>query len=200
MARRTALGNRRLRRVLCRAFARTAAGTARHRIRSAARSHAVVGRDGDLLCCRPMAGSVLLEVGDPRPGSDPAGSSSCNWRAAARDLRRLQLGRFGEGFPARDVFCQCGVLAGPRWAARAFLQGATVASSWVSRYRVLSISASDSRCVRQGVARIRSCAGVRTTNVAFGGPDNKSLFITEAEHGVILHARLDLAVFTPVNE
>ena len=43
------------------------------------------------------------------------------------------------------------------------------------------------------VARVRSCAGVRTTNVAFGGPDNKSLFITEAEHGVILHARLDFA-------
>jgi gluconolactonase len=43
------------------------------------------------------------------------------------------------------------------------------------------------------VVRIRSCAGVRTTNVAFGGPDNKSLFITEAEHGVILHARLDFA-------
>ena len=43
------------------------------------------------------------------------------------------------------------------------------------------------------VARIRSCAGVRTTNVAFGGPHNKSLFITEAEHGVILHARLDFA-------
>jgi gluconolactonase len=43
------------------------------------------------------------------------------------------------------------------------------------------------------VARIRSCAGVRTTNVAFGGADNKSLFITEAEHGVILHARLDFA-------
>jgi gluconolactonase len=43
------------------------------------------------------------------------------------------------------------------------------------------------------VARIRSCAGVRTTNVAFGGPDHKSLFITEAEHGVILRARLDFA-------
>jgi gluconolactonase len=34
------------------------------------------------------------------------------------------------------------------------------------------------------IARIRSCAGMRTTNVAFGGPDNKSVFITEAEHGV----------------
>jgi gluconolactonase len=40
------------------------------------------------------------------------------------------------------------------------------------------------------IFRIRSCAGMRTTNVAFGGPDNKTLFITEAEHGVILAAQL----------
>ncbi|MBI3711210.1 MAG: SMP-30/gluconolactonase/LRE family protein [Proteobacteria bacterium] len=38
--------------------------------------------------------------------------------------------------------------------------------------------------------RIRSCAGMRTTNVAHGDPDRRSLFITEAEHGVILRARL----------
>jgi gluconolactonase len=38
--------------------------------------------------------------------------------------------------------------------------------------------------------RIRSCAGRRTTNVAYGGPDNKTLFITEAEHGVILKAQM----------
>jgi gluconolactonase len=38
--------------------------------------------------------------------------------------------------------------------------------------------------------RIRSCAGLRTTNVAFGGEDGRSLFITEAEQGVILRARL----------
>lgn len=38
--------------------------------------------------------------------------------------------------------------------------------------------------------RIRSCAGLRTTNVAYGGEDNRSLFITEAEHGVILRARM----------
>jgi len=41
------------------------------------------------------------------------------------------------------------------------------------------------------LARIRSCAGIRTTNVAFH-PDNRSqLYITEAEHGVILRAELD---------
>ncbi len=41
--------------------------------------------------------------------------------------------------------------------------------------------------------RIKSCAGMRTTNLAFGGPDNKTLFITEAEHGVILKAQLPVA-------
>jgi gluconolactonase len=39
------------------------------------------------------------------------------------------------------------------------------------------------------VARIRSCAGVRTTNVAYGGDDMRSIYITEAEQGVILRAR-----------
>ena len=38
--------------------------------------------------------------------------------------------------------------------------------------------------------RIRSCAGIRTTNVAYGGDDRRSLFITESEQGVILRARL----------
>lgn len=38
--------------------------------------------------------------------------------------------------------------------------------------------------------RIRSCAGMRTTNVAYGGDDMRTLYITEAEQGVILRARL----------
>lgn len=43
------------------------------------------------------------------------------------------------------------------------------------------------------LARIRSCAGIRTTNMAYGGPDGRSLFITESEEGVILRARLPVA-------
>jgi gluconolactonase len=39
--------------------------------------------------------------------------------------------------------------------------------------------------------RIRSCAGIRTTNVAFHPEDRSLLYITEAEHGVILRARVD---------
>ena len=40
------------------------------------------------------------------------------------------------------------------------------------------------------IHRIRSCAGMRTTNAAYGGVDRQALFITEAEQGVILKARL----------
>jgi gluconolactonase len=38
--------------------------------------------------------------------------------------------------------------------------------------------------------RIRSCSGLNTTNLAFGGPGNKSLFITESMSGTILRAKL----------
>jgi gluconolactonase len=43
------------------------------------------------------------------------------------------------------------------------------------------------------LGRIRSCAGVRTTNVAYGDDDLRTLYVTEAEHGVILRARLPVA-------
>jgi len=41
--------------------------------------------------------------------------------------------------------------------------------------------------------RIRSCAGARTTNVAYGGDDRRTLYITESEQGVILRAQLPVA-------
>jgi gluconolactonase len=40
--------------------------------------------------------------------------------------------------------------------------------------------------------RIVSCAGLATTNVAYGGPDRRTLFIVESESGSILTARLDI--------
>ena len=43
------------------------------------------------------------------------------------------------------------------------------------------------------LGRIRSCAGIRTTNVAYGGVDGRTLYITEAEQGVILQARMPVA-------
>lgn len=41
------------------------------------------------------------------------------------------------------------------------------------------------------VSEIRSCAGEQPTNVAYGGPDNRTLFIVESETGSILTARLN---------
>ena len=41
--------------------------------------------------------------------------------------------------------------------------------------------------------RIRSCEGISTTNLAFGGPDGRTLFITESDSGTVLMARVPVA-------
>ena len=41
--------------------------------------------------------------------------------------------------------------------------------------------------------RIRSCEGISTTNLAFGGTDNRSLFITESDTGTVLRAEVPVA-------
>jgi gluconolactonase len=40
------------------------------------------------------------------------------------------------------------------------------------------------------VARVRSCAGLATTNIAYGGADGKTLYIVESETGSILTAQM----------
>ncbi|MES2787047.1 MAG: SMP-30/gluconolactonase/LRE family protein [Pseudomonadota bacterium] len=40
--------------------------------------------------------------------------------------------------------------------------------------------------------RIRSCAGLATTNVAYGGPGGHELYITESETGSVLVAQMDV--------
>ena len=41
--------------------------------------------------------------------------------------------------------------------------------------------------------RVRSCTGILTTNLAYGGADGRDLYITESETGTILRARMPLA-------
>ncbi|MFN4087682.1 MAG: SMP-30/gluconolactonase/LRE family protein [Alphaproteobacteria bacterium] len=41
--------------------------------------------------------------------------------------------------------------------------------------------------------RVVSCTGLFTTNVAFGGPDNRTLFVTESDTGTVLRAELPVA-------
>jgi gluconolactonase len=43
------------------------------------------------------------------------------------------------------------------------------------------------------LAEIQSCAGLGTTNAAYGGPERKTLYITDSETGTILKAALDVA-------
>jgi gluconolactonase len=42
--------------------------------------------------------------------------------------------------------------------------------------------------VAEPLLRVTSCAGFSTTNIAYGGPDHKTLFITESHSGSILRA------------
>ena len=43
------------------------------------------------------------------------------------------------------------------------------------------------------IAEIQSCAGIGTTNAAYGGPERKTIYITDSETGTILSAKLDVA-------
>ncbi len=40
------------------------------------------------------------------------------------------------------------------------------------------------------VFRVISCAGISTPNVAYGGPDGRTLYITESQTGSILQAKM----------
>ncbi|WP_269498920.1 SMP-30/gluconolactonase/LRE family protein [Castellaniella sp. S9] len=42
------------------------------------------------------------------------------------------------------------------------------------------------------LARINSCEGLSITNLAYGGPENKTLYITESDSGSILKAELEV--------
>jgi gluconolactonase len=52
------------------------------------------------------------------------------------------------------------------------------------------MSASPHCTVAEPILRVRSPAGISTTNIAYGGPDNATLFITESEAGSILMTRM----------
>jgi gluconolactonase len=47
--------------------------------------------------------------------------------------------------------------------------------------------------IGEPIYRVKSCAGLGTTNIAYGGPDRKTLYITESETGCILKAQMPFA-------
>jgi len=46
--------------------------------------------------------------------------------------------------------------------------------------------------------RINSCTGTHTTNVVYGGPDRRRLYITESETGTILQADMPVPDRAPI--
>jgi gluconolactonase len=165
----------------------------------------VFGDDGDLYFTDPgesalenangqvfrmrADGSIdLLLDGLPYPnGLVLAPSQQTLYVAVTRSQQVLRLPLHGRGILKCGMFLQLsGGLAGPDGMAIGEDGSLVVVHAGFGTVWVFSP-------LGEPIARIKSCAGTRTTNVAFGGPDNKSLFITEAEHGVILRARLPFA-------
>ncbi|MFO1414698.1 MAG: SMP-30/gluconolactonase/LRE family protein [Burkholderiales bacterium] len=138
---------------------------------------------------RDAAGHIeLLCDGLPYPnGLVLAPGQDVLYVAATRSLQVLRL-PLHEGRVRRSgVFLQLsGGLAGPDGMAVDAEGGLLVAHEGFGT--VWHVSA-----LGEPLARIRSCAGIRTTNVAFGDDDLRTLYVTEAEHGVILRARLPVA-------
>lgn len=106
--------------------------------------------------------------------------------------RSLQVLKFGttpnyRGLFRYGLFLQLsGGLAGPDGMAIDADGNLAVAHSGLATVWLFS-------AMGEPMARIKSCAGIRTTNVAFGGPDGRDLYITESQDGVILRARMPVA-------
>jgi len=104
--------------------------------------------------------------------------------AVTRSLQVLRLPLRNGRVVKSGVFLQLsGGLAGPDGMAADRDGGLVVAHAGFAT--VWHVSA-----LGEPLARIRTDAGIRTTNVAFGGPDLKTLYITESESGSILTARM----------
>jgi gluconolactonase len=106
--------------------------------------------------------------------------------AVTRSLQVLRMPLRGSGVLKCGVFIQLsGGLAGPDGMAIDAAGNLVVVHAGFGTAWLFS-------ALGEPLARIRSCAGIRTTNVAYGGPDRGTLYITEAEHGVVLRARLEV--------
>jgi gluconolactonase len=144
--------------------------------------------DGRVFRLREGGEAELVYAGLPYPnGLVLSPRNDVLYVAVSRSLQVLRL-------PLRDgrvvksgVFLQLsGGLAGPDGMAVDDAGGLAVVHAGFGT--VWHFSA-----LGEPTARIRSCAGIRTTNVAYGGADSRTLYITEAEHGVILRAVLPTA-------
>jgi gluconolactonase len=106
------------------------------------------------------------------------------WRVPLASLGGLGVGRLGVG--RVGVWLQLSGGIGPDGMAVDELGRIVVAHVGKGAVNVFDKTG-------EPVCRIRSCEGLRVTNVAFGGPERKRLYMTEVDSGCVLTAELDVA-------
>jgi len=105
------------------------------------------------------------------------------WRVPLSSLGGLGVGRLGIGRVGIWVQMSGGI--GPDGMAMDVEGRVAVAHPGMGAVWIFSRTG-------EPVSRIRACEGMRVTNVAYGGPDRKPLFMTEADSGAVLAADLDV--------
>jgi gluconolactonase len=105
------------------------------------------------------------------------------WRVPLAALGGLAVGRLGLG--RVGVWLQLSGGIGPDGMAMDELGRVLVAHVGKGVVHVFDKTG-------EPVCRIRSCEGLRITNVAFGGPERKRLYMTEIDSGCVLTAELDV--------
>jgi gluconolactonase len=105
------------------------------------------------------------------------------WRVPLQTLGGLGVGRLGLG--RVGVWLQLSGGMGPDGMAMDVEGRIAVAHPGMGSVWVFNR-------IGEPVRRIRCSEGIRPTNVAFGGPDRKTIFITEAESGTVQTAELDV--------
>ncbi|MBO9513229.1 MAG: SMP-30/gluconolactonase/LRE family protein [Variovorax sp.] len=130
----------------------------------------------------------LLLGGIPSPnGLVPNLEENKLYVAVTRANAVWRLPFVGEGVSKVGVFLQLsGGHAGPDGIALDAAGGLVVAHAGLGAVWIFSE-------MGEPLYRVRSCTGHLTTNIAFGGPDGKSLYITESHTGTVLVARVPVA-------
>lgn len=141
---------------------------------------------GRVFRLRPDGNVDLLAEGLPYPNGlvlDPA--QNVLYVAVSRSLQVLRMPlREGRVYKSGLFLQLSGGLAGPDGLAVCDNGSLVVVHAGFGTVWVFSP-------LGEPVARVRSSAGIRTTNVAFDPIDRRLLYVTEAEDGVILRAQLD---------
>lgn len=101
----------------------------------------------------------------------------------ANQIWRLPLHPDGTTSRVAAFITLSGGLAGPDGLAMNMAGGVTVAHCGLGTVWVFDR-------LGEPIYRIRSCEGLSTTNIAYGGADGRLLFITESDSGCILRAEL----------